>query len=43
MTIGKIAFVCNDASMQLLAMWSSMIDSFKSKAEIVDQTQNMLT
>lgn len=43
MTVGTIASVCNGASMPLFALlWGNMIDSFKSKTEMVNETKNML-
>ena len=43
MSVGALAAVCNGAALPLFALlWGNMIDTFKSKAEMVDQAREML-
>lgn len=43
MAVGTFFAICNGAAMPLFALlWGDMLDSFKSKDQMVDQTKNML-
>lgn len=43
MGVGTFFAICNGAAMPLFALlWGDMLDSFKNKDQMVDQTKNML-